>query len=96
MKTDIETLLAKYSEGTLTRKEADELRRRLSSSPQDAEAFRHWREAETLGRVIFQLKHLDEERAWRRLQRRMTPSVRRPAGWMLVAAGLALLIGLGT
>ena len=96
MKTDIETLLAKYSEGTLTRKEADELRRRLSSSPQDAEAFRHWREAETLGRVLFQLKHLDEERAWRRLQRRMTPSVRRPAGWMLVAAGLALLIGLGT
>ena len=95
---DIEELLEKYSEGRLSPEEADELHRRVSSSPEDAEAFRRWREAETLGRMLYQMEHLNEENAWHNLQARLHPRENRfrRTQWMLIAAGLALLLGLGT
>lgn len=95
---DIEELLEKYSEGRLSQEEAAELHRRVSTSPDDAEAFRRWREAETLGRMLRQMERLDEEAAWQSLQARLHPRKARfrQRQWMWMAAGLALLLGFGT
>lgn len=95
MEKELERLLAKYSEGTLSREEAEELHRRITTSPHDAETFRRWREAETLGRILHQMEHLNEAQAWNRLKRRTAPRniFRRPRQ-MAAAAGLALLAGL--
>ena len=55
MEKDIEELLTRYSEGKLSAEEAEELYRRVTTSDTDAEAFRNWRETETLGRALRQL-----------------------------------------
>lgn len=95
---NIEELLEKYSEGVLSPEEAAELHRRVSTSAQDAESFRRWREAETLGRILYQMEHLNEQSAWNKLQEQLHPRKNRfkQSYWMLAAAGLALLLGLGT
>ena len=95
MEKELEELLSKYSDGTLSREEAAELYRRLTTSPRDAETFRHWREAETLGRILHQMEHLDEEKAWTHLYKNTTPKPTfRWLRHMAVAASLALLTGL--
>lgn len=96
MEKDFERLLAKYSEGTLSGEEAEELYRRVTTSPQEAETFRRWREAETLGRILHQMEHLDEEKAWDRLKRYTAPRhLFRRTRLLAAAASLALLTGLG-
>ena len=96
MEKDFERLLAKYSEGTLSDEEAEELYRRVTTSPQEAETFRRWREAETLGRILHQMEHLDEEKAWDRLKRHTAPRhLFRRTRLLAAAASLALLTGLG-
>lgn len=77
MEKDIEELLTRYSEGKLSAEEAEELYRRVTTSDTDAEAFRNWRETETLGRALRQLELMDEEKAWGRLQRRLERRPRR-------------------
>lgn len=96
MGKDIEELLTRYSEGKLSAEEAEELYRRVTTSDTDAEAFRNWRETETLGRALRQLELMDEDKAWERLQRRLERRPRKSLRWLPLAAGLALLLGVAT